>query len=39
YASATPLPPSVLSRGIGWQGVGILLSGIFGTGNGSSVSM
>ncbi|XP_061370162.1 nucleobase-ascorbate transporter 6-like isoform X1 [Gastrolobium bilobum] len=39
YASATPLPPSVLSRGVGWQGVGILLSGIFGTGNGSSVSV
>ncbi|GAB4839843.1 Nucleobase-ascorbate transporter 7 [Ancistrocladus abbreviatus] len=39
YASATPLPPSVLSRGIGWQGVGILFSGIFGTGNGSSVSV
>lgn len=38
YASATPVPPSVLSRGIGWQGVGILLSGLFGTGNGSSVS-
>ncbi|XP_028781730.1 nucleobase-ascorbate transporter 6 [Neltuma alba] len=39
YASATPLPPSVLSRGIGWQGVGILLSGLFGTVNGSSVSV
>ncbi|KAL5186255.1 Nucleobase-ascorbate transporter 6 [Glycine soja] len=39
YASATPLPPSILSRGIGWQGVGILLSGLFGTGNGSSVSV
>ncbi|OMO57345.1 Xanthine/uracil/vitamin C permease [Corchorus capsularis] len=39
YASATPLPPSILSRGIGWQGVGILFSGIFGTGNGSSVSV
>ncbi|XP_038712929.1 nucleobase-ascorbate transporter 6-like [Tripterygium wilfordii] len=39
YASATPLPPSVLSRGIGWQGVGILFSGIFGTGNGSSVTV
>ncbi|KAK8482029.1 hypothetical protein V6N12_000259 [Hibiscus sabdariffa] len=38
YASATPLPPSILSRGIGWQGVGILFAGIFGTGNGSSVS-
>ncbi|KAK9750984.1 hypothetical protein RND81_02G234000 [Saponaria officinalis] len=39
YASATPVPPSVLSRGIGWQGVAILMSGIFGTGNGSSVSV
>ncbi|CAK9138646.1 unnamed protein product [Ilex paraguariensis] len=39
YASATYMPPSVLSRGVGWQGVGILLSGVFGTGNGSSVSV
>ncbi|XP_073032493.1 nucleobase-ascorbate transporter 6-like isoform X1 [Primulina eburnea] len=81
YASATPMPHSVLSRGIGWQviglkviyfafidtakisqdyefygylssfgykitkwtvcfqGLGILFSGIFGTGNGSSVSI
>ncbi|KAK7252355.1 hypothetical protein RIF29_36230 [Crotalaria pallida] len=39
YASATPLPPSVLSRGVGWQGVGILLCGILGTGNGASVSV
>ncbi|GER46700.1 xanthine/uracil permease family protein [Striga asiatica] len=39
YASATPLPPSILSRGIGWQGIAILLSGLFGTANGSSVSM
>ncbi|PIM97956.1 Xanthine/uracil transporter [Handroanthus impetiginosus] len=39
YASATPLPHSVLSRGIGWQGLGILFSGIFGTGTGSSVSV
>ncbi|XP_042407956.1 nucleobase-ascorbate transporter 6-like isoform X2 [Zingiber officinale] len=39
YASATPCPPSVLSRGIGWQGIGILLDGIFGTANGSSVSV
>ncbi|CAK9182489.1 unnamed protein product [Ilex paraguariensis] len=39
YASATPPPPSILSRGVGWQGVGILFSGIFGTGNGSSVSV
>ncbi|XP_058743480.1 nucleobase-ascorbate transporter 6-like [Vicia villosa] len=39
HASATPLPPSILSRGIGWQGVGILLSGLFGTITGSSVSV
>ncbi|KAF5940143.1 hypothetical protein HYC85_021310 [Camellia sinensis] len=39
YSSATPLPPSILSRGVGWQGVGILFSGLFGTGNGSSVSV
>ncbi|ESR52995.1 nucleobase-ascorbate transporter 6 [Citrus sinensis] len=39
YASATPMPPSVLSRGVGWQGVGILLSGLFGTVNGTSVSV
>jgi nucleobase transporter 1/2 len=37
--SATPVPPSVLSRGVGWQGVAILLSGVFGTANGSSVSI
>jgi len=39
YASATPVPPSILSRGIGWQGVAILLDGLFGTANGSSVSI
>ncbi|XP_073305832.1 nucleobase-ascorbate transporter 6-like [Primulina huaijiensis] len=39
YASATPMPHSVLSRGVGWQGVGILLSRIYGTRSGSSVSM
>ncbi|KAL6549378.1 Nucleobase-ascorbate transporter 6 [Orobanche minor] len=39
YASATPLPPSILSRGVGWQGIAILLSGLFGTGAGSSVSI
>ncbi|GAB2289528.1 Nucleobase-ascorbate transporter 6 [Dionaea muscipula] len=38
-ASATPLPPSVLSRGVGWQGIGILLSGLFGTVTGTSVSV
>ncbi|KAJ9677661.1 hypothetical protein PVL29_022573 [Vitis rotundifolia] len=39
FASATPLPASILSRGVGWQGIGILLSGLFGTVNGSSVSV
>ncbi|CAH9121961.1 unnamed protein product [Cuscuta epithymum] len=38
-ASATPPPAHVLSRGIGWQGIGILLSGLFGTVTGSSVSV
>ncbi|KAL8130367.1 hypothetical protein V2J09_019522 [Rumex salicifolius] len=38
-ASATPPPANVLSRGIGWQGIGILLSGLFGTLSGSSVSV
>ncbi|TQD96872.1 hypothetical protein C1H46_017604 [Malus baccata] len=39
YASATPVPPAILSRGVGWQGVGILISGLFGTATGSSVSV
>uniref|UniRef100_A0A5B7AAZ5 Putative nucleobase-ascorbate transporter 6 n=1 Tax=Davidia involucrata TaxID=16924 RepID=A0A5B7AAZ5_DAVIN len=39
YGGATPLPPSILSRGVGWQGIGILLSALFGTVNGSSVSV
>lgn len=36
-ASATPPPAHVLSRGIGWQGIGILLDGLFGTVTGSTV--
>ncbi|XP_076947598.1 nucleobase-ascorbate transporter 6-like [Bidens hawaiensis] len=39
YASATHMPPSILSRGVGWQGIGILLSGLFGSVSGSSVSI
>nr|GEV29709.1 nucleobase-ascorbate transporter 6-like [Tanacetum cinerariifolium] len=39
YASATPLPPSILGRGVGWQGIGILLSGFFGSVSGASVSI
>lgn len=38
-ASATPPPAHILSRGIGWQGIGVLLDGLFGTMSGSSVSM
>ncbi|THU62038.1 hypothetical protein C4D60_Mb01t00950 [Musa balbisiana] len=38
-ASATPPPSHVLSRGIGWQGIGILLDGLFGTVTGSTVSV
>ncbi|CAL0301312.1 unnamed protein product [Lupinus luteus] len=38
-ASATPPPAHVLSRGVGWQGIGILLSGLFGTLTGSTVSV
>ncbi|ESQ30485.1 hypothetical protein EUTSA_v10011388mg [Eutrema salsugineum] len=36
FGSATHIPPSVLSRGIGWQGVGVLLDGLFGTATGST---
>ncbi|PQQ21847.1 nucleobase-ascorbate transporter 2 [Prunus yedoensis var. nudiflora] len=38
-ASATIPPAHVLSRGIGWQGIGILLNGLFGTLTGSTVSI
>ncbi|XWS36751.1 hypothetical protein CRYUN_Cryun20dG0112700 [Craigia yunnanensis] len=38
-AIATPPPAYVLSRGIGWQGIGIMLDGLFGTGTGSTVSV
>ncbi|XP_075498231.1 nucleobase-ascorbate transporter 1 isoform X1 [Primulina tabacum] len=38
-AIATPPPAYVLSRGIGWQGIGVLLSGLFGTCSGSTVSV
>ncbi|KAJ8545421.1 hypothetical protein K7X08_018004 [Anisodus acutangulus] len=38
-ASATPPPAHVLSRGIGWQGIGILFSGLFGTITGCTVSI
>ncbi|XP_042005629.1 nucleobase-ascorbate transporter 4-like [Salvia splendens] len=39
YASATHIPSSVISRGIGWLGFGIFLDCLFGTGIGSTVSV
>ncbi|KAK9286750.1 hypothetical protein L1049_015154 [Liquidambar formosana] len=39
FGSATLVPPSVLSRGTGWQGIGLLLDGMFGTGAGSTASV
>ncbi|KAM3342178.1 putative nucleobase-ascorbate transporter 10 isoform X1 [Capsicum galapagoense] len=30
YGSATPVPPSVSSRGVGWLGIGTMLNAIFG---------
>jgi xanthine/uracil permease len=37
-AGATPPPPYVMSRGIGWQGIGVLLDGFFGTFTGATVA-
>ncbi|KAK3011931.1 hypothetical protein RJ639_010509, partial [Escallonia herrerae] len=39
YSSATPIPPSVLSRGAGWLGISLLLDGLFGTASGSTASV
>ncbi|CAM8979999.1 unnamed protein product [Rhodiola kirilowii] len=39
YGSATPVPPSVISRGGGWLGVGILLNAMFGSVTGSTISI
>ncbi|KAH6773140.1 nucleobase-ascorbate transporter 7 [Perilla frutescens var. frutescens] len=39
YGSATHIPSSVLSRGIGWLGFSIFLDGLYGTGIGSTVSV
>ncbi|KZV41650.1 nucleobase-ascorbate transporter 10-like [Dorcoceras hygrometricum] len=35
YGSATPAPPSVISRGVGWLGIGTLLNALFGSVTGS----
>jgi len=37
-AGATPPPPYVISRGIGWQGIGLLLNGCWGTFTGTTVA-
>ncbi|KAL1224274.1 putative nucleobase-ascorbate transporter 10 [Cardamine amara subsp. amara] len=38
YGSATPIPPSVISRGAGWMGVGVLLNGMLGGISGITTS-
>ncbi|CAH1418603.1 unnamed protein product [Lactuca virosa] len=39
YGSATPVPPSVLSRGIGWLGVGTFIGGMCGNVTGFAASI
>ncbi|KAL2318433.1 hypothetical protein Fmac_032309 [Flemingia macrophylla] len=39
YGSATPVPPSVISRGAGWLGVGAFLSGVVGSVTGFTASV
>ncbi|XP_047978940.1 nucleobase-ascorbate transporter 6-like [Salvia hispanica] len=39
YGSATPVPPSVISRGVGWLGIGTLLNALFGSITCSTVSV
>lgn len=39
YGSATPVPPSIISRGAGWVGVGALFSGMFGCVTGTTASV
>jgi xanthine/uracil permease len=36
YAGAPPPPPHAISRGIGTEGLGCLLAGLLGTGNGTT---
>ncbi|CAA2968382.1 nucleobase-ascorbate transporter 10 [Olea europaea subsp. europaea] len=38
YGSDTPVPPSVISRGIGWLGIGTLLNGLFGSVTGATAT-
>ncbi|XP_024374995.1 nucleobase-ascorbate transporter 2 [Physcomitrium patens] len=37
-AGATPPPSHIVSRGIGWQGIGLLLNGFWGTFTGTTVA-
>jgi nucleobase transporter 1/2 len=37
-AGATPPPPYVISRGVGWQGIGLFLNGFWGTFSGTTVA-
>ncbi|KAL8231890.1 hypothetical protein R6Q57_001668 [Mikania cordata] len=39
YGSATPVPPSILSRGVGWLGLGTFIGSICGTVTGLAVSV
>ncbi|KAK6266623.1 hypothetical protein QUC31_017460 [Theobroma cacao] len=39
YGSATPVPPSVISRGAGWLGIGVLLNGLLGSVTGTTASV
>ncbi|GMP45516.1 hypothetical protein CsSME_00014020 [Camellia sinensis var. sinensis] len=39
YGSATPVPASILSRGVGWLGFGTLLAGVFGSVTGPTASV
>ncbi|XP_059635460.1 nucleobase-ascorbate transporter 7-like [Cornus florida] len=39
YGRATPVPPSIISRGVGWLGISTFLDGMFGCVTGSSASV
>ncbi|KAA0033253.1 putative nucleobase-ascorbate transporter 10 [Cucumis melo var. makuwa] len=39
YGSATPVPASIISRGSGWLGVGVLLNDMFGSVTGTCASV